>query len=369
MKVPFLDLRVLNEVEKNDLMQAMETVLTHGRLIMGPEIGNFESRVASYCQRKYAIAVGSGTDALYLGMRALDIGKGDEVITTSLSWIATANAISLTGAIPVFSDIRDDLNIDPDSVSRLVTEKTKAILTVNYTGKISDMSALEDIAKKHKLLLIEDGSQSFGAKHKGRTCGSFGDISCISHNPMKVFSAIGEAGSVLCDKESTYERLVALRYNGTVNREICIEPSINGRMDTIQAAVLLKRLDQISGVISARRNNAKYFSEALQNYVLIPKEQEFEEDVYYTYTIRSSRRDELKDHLEKQNIETKIQHPWLMPDQPAYRESARGEFLNARRIAKEVLCIPIHEKLNEDQLNHIVKTITNFGSSLPKINM
>lgn len=366
MKVPFLDLRVIDLEEKHRLLKAVETVFDHGHMVMGPEIELFEQKVASFCERIYVVSVGSGTDGLYLGLRALNIGVGDEVITTSLSWIATANAIALTGAMPVFADIREDLNINPLSVSRLITTHTKAILTVNYTGKVSDIDALEKIATQNNLFLIEDGSQSFGAKYKGRTSGSFGVLSAISHNPMKVFAAIGEAGSVLINDNGLYERLVELRYNGTVNKETCMEPSLNGRMDTLQAAILLKRLEHFPELISKRRENARFYNEELQNYVALPIEHDYEQDVYYTFTIRSSRRDELKQHLGKLGVETKIQHPLLMPEQPAYRNNVRGEFLNAQRIVKQVLCIPIHEKLNEAQLDYVVKSIKSFCSSLPE---
>jgi len=347
-------------------MGAISSVLKHGKLVMGPEIETFEKKIAQYCSRKYCVSVGSGTDALYLGLRALDIKKGDEVITTSLSWIATANAIALTGATPVFADIKDDLNMDPDSVKSLVSDKTKAILVVNYTGKIADMDALSAIAAEHKIMLIEDGSQSFGALYKGRRCGSFGIISCISHNPMKVLAAVGEAGSIFCDDAALYERLISLRYNGTVNRETCIEPSLNGRMDTIQAAVLINRIDDFERIIEIRRRNAKLYAAGLKDYVVVPLQKEYENDVFYTYTIRSSKRDALKSFLESAGIETKIQHQLLMPQQPAYNKSTKGNFENANKIVKEVLCIPIHEKLETEQLEYVIDAIKKFGPSLPE---
>ena len=150
--IPFLDLRVTDEIEKKELLQAIEKVLVHGRIVLGPEVENFEHAIANYCNRRYAIGVSSGSDALFLGLKALDIGSGDEVITTSLSWIATANAIRKTGAKPVFADIGDDLNIDATQIERLINNKTKAILPVHFTGRICNMQALDKIAKKHKLI-------------------------------------------------------------------------------------------------------------------------------------------------------------------------------------------------------------------------
>ena len=166
-KVPFLDLRLGDEA-RSELLNVIGRVLAHGRIVLGPEVQELEERVAEYCGRKYGIGVGSGTDALFLGMKSLGIGPGDEVITTSLSWIATSNAIALTGATPVFADICDDLNIDPESVRRLVSPKTKAILPVHFTGKVCRVDELAGIAAEYGLLLIEDAAQAFGATRNGR---------------------------------------------------------------------------------------------------------------------------------------------------------------------------------------------------------
>ena len=182
---------------------------------------------------------------------------------------------------------------------------------------------------------------------------------------MKVFSATGEAGTILCNDEKIYTRLVSLRYNGTVNREVCIEPSLNGRMDTIQASVLLERLKLLPSVIKLRRENAQFYDNELSKYVGTPLSSPDSKDVFYTYTVRSSKRDQLKDHLEKNGIETKIQHPLLMPQQPAYKIGAKGEFVNAKKIVDEVLCIPIHEKLSQSELSYVVDKISEFGNTKP----
>jgi len=360
MKVPFLDLRVTNKTERMELLAAVNAVLRHGRIVLGPEVLRLENTVARLCGRKYAVAVNSGTDALFLTLKALGIGAGDEVITTSLSWIATANAIALTGATPVFADIRDDLNIDPLSVKLLITRKTKVILPVHYTGKVCEMKELLEIAKMNRLVIVEDAAQSFGALYGGRVAGSFGIAACFSMNPMKVLAACGEAGIIVMDKKDIRERLVALRYNGTVNRETCIEPSLNGRIDTIQAAILLKRLLRVKCIIKKRRQIAASYSKKLDGIVETPREAKGERDVYYTYTIRADRRDELKDYLQSRGIETRIQHPYLMPQQPAYRRGRRGEFANAERLYKRILCIPVNEKLNRNQVDFVAASIKKF---------
>jgi dTDP-4-amino-4,6-dideoxygalactose transaminase len=362
VKVPFLDLRVTDPDELSDLLNAFRGVLEHGRLVMGPEIEELEGQIASDCGRQHCVTVGSGTDALYLGLRALGIGPADEVITTSLSWIATANAIALTGATPVFADIDNDLNVDPASVESLVSSRTKAILTVNYTGRIAENTLLESIAEDHGLMLIEDASQSYGASLDDRVSGSFGVLSAMSHNPMKVFAATGEAGSVVVDDPVLAKRLETLRYNGTVNRETCVEPSLNGRMDTVQAAELLIRRSRLPQLLETRRRNAEFYTEVLHEFVTVPATDERHKDVFYTFTIRSSQRDYLRKHLEERGIETKIQHPLLMPQQPAYTGS-RGQWAQAERLLNQVLCIPIHEKLTQDQLEYVADAVTAFGDT------
>lgn len=357
-KVPFLDLRVNDASERSGLFEIVERILDHGRLVMGPEIDQFEERIAAYCGRKYCVSVGSGTDALFIGLKALRLGVGDEVITTSLSWIATANAIALTGATPVFADIGEDLNIDPESVERLITSSTRALLVVDYTGRIADMEALAAICERHNLFMVEDGSQAFGALRNGRRCGSFGVLSAISHNPMKILAALGEAGSILCDDPEIAERLRMLRYNGTINREICIEPSLNGRMDTLQAGVLLYRLNALDTIIKRRRANAAFYFKHLAGYAVLPCDVSIESQVFYTFTIQTPKRDLLEQQLSSLGIETKVQHRMPMPEHPAYKP-ARGEFGNAIRLSKNILSLPVHEKLTLEQLEFVTDAVIN----------
>jgi dTDP-4-amino-4,6-dideoxygalactose transaminase len=363
--VPFLDLRITDETARQDLLAAVDAVFRHGRLIQGPEVQELESQVATRCGRRYGVGVNSGTDALFLGLKSLGIGPGDEVITTALSWIATTNAIALTGATPVFADVRDDLNIDPASVQELITPCTKAIMPVHYTGKVCQMSALMQIAEAHGLCVVEDASQAFDACYHGRKAGSFGVIGCFSMNPMKVFAACGEAGMVVTDRADIYDRLLALRYNGTVNREMCIEVSLNGRLDTVQAAILLRRLADVDAIIRKRREIASWYNEQLSGIVHIPTEAEGEWDIYYTYQIRTPQRDALKAFLEANGVETKIQHPYLMPEQPVYLDRVRGRFPNAQRLVQQILCIPANEKLTRADVDYVAGCIRAFYGQSP----
>ncbi|HEX6513129.1 MAG TPA: DegT/DnrJ/EryC1/StrS family aminotransferase, partial [Chloroflexota bacterium] len=245
ISVPFLDLSVKDPDLKAELLQAVDRVLTHGRLVLGPEVQEFEARVAEAAQKQFAVGMGSGTDALYLALRSLDLGPGDEVITTALSWIATTNAMTLCGATPVWVDIGSDLNIDPARIEAAITPRTRAIVAVHFTGTLCDMDAILEIARRHGLMVVEDAAQAFTASVNGRNAGSFGRVSAFSMNPMKVFGAYGEAGAVATDDPELHEKLVSLRYNGTINREDCRYPSINGRLDTLQAAMLLVNLKRL----------------------------------------------------------------------------------------------------------------------------
>ena len=297
MRVRFLDLSIKDDAEKAGVLQAISTVLDHGRIVLGPEVFEFERKVAAFCRRRYAVGVGSGTDALIIGLKALDIGPGDEVITTPLSWLATGSAILINGATPVFADIDDTLNLDPTTIESLITDKTKAILPVHFTGRLAPMPEISAIARRHGLLVIEDGAQAFGATLNEVPCGGFGDMACISLNAMKILGAIGDAGVVLTDDPAIAKRLDMLRHSGVTDREYCQILSHNCRLDTLQAAVLLKRLVRLPATINRRRNIAARYGRELRGIVATPHSAPGYQDAVYTYTIRTSRRDELQAHL------------------------------------------------------------------------
>ena len=359
MKVPYRDLSVKDPDLKNELMQVVEKVLTHGRILLGPEVEQFEGKIAEYCKKQYAIGMNSGTDAVYLALRSLGIGPGDEVITTPLSWIATLNGIVLCGATPVFADISEDLNINANLIEDLITPKTKAILPVHFTGKLCDIARICEIAKKHNIYVVEDAAQSFGAHIDGNAAGSFGDVNCFSMNPMKVLCAYGEAGAVVTNNEELYQKLLSLRYAGTINKEDCHYPSLNGRLDTIQAAMMLVSLKHIDEKIRKRREVARFYSQELKNSVGCP---EFDDSghVYYSYTITSDQRDELKEYLDSKGIETKIQHPILMPYHTAYKDLYKCHIPVAERLVSEILCIPNDEHVSMQDAEYVVKSIRSF---------
>lgn len=361
--VPFLDLRVHDSGAKQRLLAAVERVLDHGRLVLGPEVEQLETALAQRVGRAHAVGVGSGSTALYLALRALGIGPGDEVITTAMSWVATANAITLTGATPVFADIDDDLNLDPSTIEQHVTSNTRALLPVHYNGRLCAMDDLLALARKHHLAVVEDAAQAFGARDAhGREAGSMGVVSCFSMNPMKVFAACGEAGAILTDDAPLAERLEALRYNGMHERENCHQASMNGRLDTLQAAILIERLRTIDTELATRQALAERYDEALADIsavIALPRRDAGERHAYYTYTIRVRDRDGLQAALTAAGIETKVRHPYLMPQQTAYLE-ARGAWPRARQRVTEILSLPMHVGLDESDIEAVTTAIRRY---------
>ena len=362
-RVPFRDLRVDDPSLRRRLLAAVERVLAGGRIILGPEVTEFEQRVAAFCGQRFAVGVGSGTDALYLALRSLGVGPGDEVVTTPLSWVATANAIRLCGARPRFADIGGDLNIDPGAIAREITPRTKVILPVHFTGRLCRMDEILAIAADRGIHVVEDAAQAFGAYDAaGRRAGAFGIVGCFSMNPMKVLSAFGEAGCVVTDDEELYEKLLSLRYAGTVNKENCREPALNGRLDTVQAAMLLVALEFLDRRIERLRQIANIYSAELHNVVGCPEDDEGH--VYYTYTILAERRDELMRFLWSRGVETKIQHPILIPFQDAYKQMCSNAIIpRATDLVRKILSIPCHDKMSDDDVGYVVESIRTFYRS------
>jgi len=360
VKVPYRDLSVTNPKQKQELLRVVEKVLSHGKLFLGPEHNQFEIELAEYCQSQYAVGVGSGTDALYLAFRSLELNPGDEVILPPLSWIASLNAVVLCGATPVFVDITEDLNINAELIPNAITSKTKAILPIHFTGKLCDMKRVNVIAEQHGLVVVEDAAQSFGAELDGKKAGSFGTLGCFSMNPMKLLCAYGEAGAVMTDDLQLAKKLRSLRYAGTINKIDCNTPSINGRLDTIQAAMLSINLKYLQNKIDRLRAIAARYTENLKDLIVCPQPTPSTRHVYYTYTILTNRRDELQNYLTSKNIETQIQHPILMPNQTAYHHLPRYNIPVAEKLVDQILCLPNHEHLNNEQVEYVMVCIKEF---------
>ncbi len=359
MKIDFLNLSIDKQEERDKYLAILNEVLIHGRIINGPELTNFENNIAQYLSVKYAIGVSNGTDALYLALKALGIGQGDEVIIPCLSWLSTAHVVQEIGATPVFADIGDDLNISLDSIINLTTDKTKAIICVHFMGRPCEMKTLSQYAKDNELYLIEDASQSFGAQYNGQRTGALGDIACFSLNPMKAFGALGEAGLVTTNNEKIKQKIHELRYCGMIDKQYSSESSLNFRMDTIQAAFLSYRLKNIDETITRRANIAKKYD---LNFPLENKLPEIQKNCissHYGHTLLVNNRDEFIKSMKDFGIETKIQHYPLMCDQRIYMD-CRAEKENGSNIVEKIINIPCHENLSSEEVKYIIKCVSEL---------
>lgn len=368
-KIPFMDLRITDNSERELLTNSFNRLMNHGQYIVGQEVDKFEKEVARYCNRKYCLGVSSGTDAIFIALKALGVGSGDEVITTSLSWIATANAISMTGAVPVFCDIENNLNISVDSIERMISSRTKAILPVHYTGRACDINRIDEISKRHKIPVIYDAAQAFGSSFNKNPIGMFGEMTCFSMNPMKTLGALGEAGCIVTNDRTIYEQAKILRYNGTINKDICVLPGLNGRIHALQAAFLTDRLGVLDKKIHKIKSICKFYDNSLKNLVEIPEvDKPNNTSCYYSYTIQVDNRDELSTYLLKNGVETKVQHPILMCDQQPYIENNKDKLTNAKKIVNRILCLPANEKLEKNEAKYIVNLLKKFKSSQDTID-
>ncbi len=361
MNIPYRDLRVKDEGLRQKLLQAVEKVLSSGRIMFGPEVEEFEKKMADLCCKKHAVGLGSGTMAIYLTLRGLDIGPGDEVITTPLSWIATLNAITLTGAQPVFADVDMDFNINPGRIEEAVTSKTKCIVPVHLMGKVCDMEQILKIAEKHNLYVVEDAAQAFGARMNDAPAGSFGHAGCFSMNPMKIFCAYGEAGIVVTDDDKLCEKLKTLRYLGTLNRGDCQYPSFNGKIDTIHAAMLLINLKYLDKRIERGREIAGYYNKELKDIVTCPQG-DGPEHVYLSYAILTPERNELAEFLQSKGIEAKIQYPVLMPNHSAYRKKYAFHAPVGQCLADQMLSLPNQDYMSMEDASFVISNVKNFFS-------
>ncbi|MDD7985730.1 DegT/DnrJ/EryC1/StrS family aminotransferase [Lentisphaera marina] len=358
MKVPFLDLSIHDEEQLQNYLGVCERVFRHGRLVMGPEVSQFESDIAIYCKTKRAVAVSSGTDALFLTLKLLGIGPGDEVIIPAMSFVATANAVRLNGADVVVADVEDDFNISPKSMEKLITARTKAVIPVHYGGKIAKMSKILSIAQAYGLEVIEDASQAFGAKQDEKIAGTLAPIGCISLNPMKILGAFGEMGVIVTNNDKWADHLEALRYNGVHQQKSCIEVSSNCKPDTLQAALLIEKLKLVDQIINQRRANAEFLRNALHEYCICPYDDEGASDVYYTFTVLIEKRDELQSFLQDRNIESKVYHP-VLTNEPAYSKVI-GEYENAMKLTRSKLALPVNETVSKEQLEYITESVIEF---------
>lgn len=361
MKIPYIDLAVHTEAESSELLDAVARVLGHGQYILGPEVEAFENEFAGFCGAHGAVGVNSGTDALLLALKAFGVGPGDEVVTVSHSFVATASAIALTGATPVFIDVDKDQNLDPDLLENAYGEKTKGIVPVHLTGRPSNMDAIIGFAERHGLFVLEDAAQAVAATYKGRRVGSLGDAAAFSFHPLKNLSACGDGGIVTSKHPWLLDRVKQLRNLGLRDRDHCMLVAGNSRLDALQAAILRVKLRQLPKLTEHRRQYAERYHQALESYCHIPRDDDQRKSVFHTYVIQTPARDSLRDHLLTRGIETKIHYPVPIHRQPAFEQIVRWHDLpQTERLASEILSLPIGQHLALRDIEIVAEAIQAY---------
>lgn len=361
--IPYVDLKMQWKSESKELLSIIEKVLYSGKYINSQEVDNFEKNISTFCETNYAAALNSGTDALVLALHLSGVSRGDEVITPPNSFISSTSSIVHLGARPIFVDVCEDQNMNPDLIERAITSKTKAIMPVHLTGRVCKMDQICEIAKKYGLSVIEDAAQSIGSKYKNQFSGTFGNVGCFSAHPLKNLNACGDSGFITTNDEEIYNKFKELRNHGQSERNIVNNFGYVSRMDSLQAAILSYRLKNINNVINKRRKNAQFYFENIKNRNLIlPYEKENEFNTYHTFVIQTEDRDNLKSHLLDKGIKTSIHYPVPIHLQPAakYLGYQLGDFPITESQASKILTLPINQFLSEDNLNTIITVLNNY---------
>jgi dTDP-4-amino-4,6-dideoxygalactose transaminase len=369
VNIPLLDLKGQYRSIKTEVDAAVKKVIETQDFILGEEVKQFEKEVAAYCETKYGVGVASGTDALILALKALDIGAGDEVITTPFTFFATAESISIVGAKPIFVDIDPrTYNIDPELIEGKITNRTKAIMPVHLYGQCADMDPIMDIARKHGLKVIEDNAQAIGAAYKGKRSGSLGDIGALSFFPSKNLGGFGDGGMVVTDNEKLAERIRVLRVHGSSARYIHSEIGMNSRLDNLQAAVLRVKLRHLDEWLKARMEIARFYEDKLKGLPIIcPQVPDHNVHTYHQYTLRvkgssATNQQKLMNHLLDSGIETRTYYPVALHLQDCYKDLgySEGSMAESEAAAREVFSIPVFPELTREQKEYIVSTIAGF---------
>ena len=347
------------------LLQVIRSVVRTGRFTLGEELEEFESALSQLCGTKFAVGVSSGTDALFLALKACGIGAGDEVITVPNSFVATAGAIVMTGARPVFVDVKEDYNINPDLLEEKVTSRTKAVVPVHLTGNPAEMDRLLEIASRRKLLVIEDAAQAIGASYHGKPVGSFGIAGCFSFHPLKNLNGWGDGGAITTSSQKLFDRLKLLRNHGLRNRDECVVFGYNSRLDNLQATLLLKLMEEVQAVTEKRIRLAVMYDrqlEDLKEFVTLPPRRSDVRQVYHTYVLQATSRDELLRFLSEKGIEAKVHYPVPIHLQEAARTYGhqKGDFPVCEAQADRILTLPLHQYLEEEDVLYVCDQIKSF---------
>ena len=367
MKVNFLDLNRQNNKIRKEIEASFNGTFARSDFILGKEEALFEEEFAKYFKRRFAVGVNSGTDALFLALLSLGISKGDEVVVPVFTYIATALAVTFTGARPVFADIEEDTcNIDTTKLRKTINSKTKAIIPVHLYGQTADMAPIIKIARINKLKIVEDAAQAHGAEYRmfngvWRMAGSMGDIGAFSFYPTKNLGACGDGGMLVTDNRKIYRRLLMLRDYGRKSRYEHISIGYNSRLDTLQAGVLRVKLPHLRRWNEQRRACALLYARELGKIkgIILPHEATFSRHVYHAYAVRVKNRDRVLKELGKKGVSALIHYPIPLHLQKAYKDLGykRGDFPVAERIAREVISLPMHPYLKESEIKYIASVL------------
>jgi len=358
----FIDLKIQYAKYKAEIDARMSGVLAHGHFIMGPEIVELETILARYVGVKHCITTASGTDSLEIALRALDIGSGDEVITVPFTWISSAEVIGLVGARPVFVDIDPTTyNIDIDRIEIAITPRTKAIMPVSLFGQMPDHNAINAIATRHNLTVIEDAAQSFGATQYGRKSCAVTRVGSTSFFPAKPLGCYGDGGALFTNDDSLAEKMRAIRTHGGLKRHHHPYLGMNGRFDTLQAAVLLAKLPHFESEVEARGRIGARYSEVLRAWCAVPEVALGNTHVYAQYTIRVANRDNLGTRLKAAGIPTAVYYPKCLHEQPVFASLGYhwGDFPVSEKASREVISLPMHPFLSEENQDSVVYAVKN----------
>lgn len=365
----FIDLTAQYRSIKKDIDKAVGETINNGSFILGKNAEKLEKRIARFTGAKEGVGVASGTDALFLSLKALGVEPGDEVITTPFSFVATAEVIANCGARPVFVDIEPrTFNIDANKIERVITKKTKAVIPVHLYGQMADMAAIMRMAKGKGLAVVEDAAQALGAKqaiaNRTKTAGSFGDTACFSFFPTKNLGAYGDAGMIVTGDSALAQKIKMLRNHGSVKKYRHESLSFSSRLDELQAAILLAKLQYLKKWNGKRRRMAAVYNRAFANVeeIQTPFIAQGNNHIYHQYTIRTKKRDELAEFLKQNNVPTAIHYPLPLHLQPAFKYLGykKGDFPEAERAAKEVLSLSIYPELKKSEQKKIITAVKNF---------
>ena len=363
MRVDLIDLKKRYQDEKNDLLKCFDKILKKGSLVLTDEVKNYEDNISSYTKSKYCLGLNSGTDALMMSLWALNIGKGDEVITSPVSFIASIGSIIHVGAKPVFVDVKDDLNINEDLIEKSITSKTKAIMPVHWTGKLCNMKKIIQIANKYKLHVIEDSAQGMGSYYKKKHAGTFGIISAFSAHPLKNLNALGDAGFVITDNAKLYNKIKLYRNHGIKSRDNIQIFGVNSRLDSLNAEILSYRLKKLKKIINKRIHNVELYRKLIKtNKVQLPIQDKEYLNSYVMMVSQCEERDKLQKYLSSQKIQSLVYYGKPLHLHPASKKLGykKGDFNNAEKLTKKVLSFPHHQYLKKKEIEFISYHINKF---------